>query len=114
MIFTNHLGYCNVIAECRYFLQRLGNSTLKHTCRDQNRVVDALVRSGEGQACFDQVQILTVPPLFTVKILTTDKLGIAFPRKFTLQNVINLNNANSQVVLRVPPDLNHLSCNTAT
>lgn len=31
MIFSNHIGYCNIILECRYLIQMLGSPILKNT-----------------------------------------------------------------------------------
>lgn len=56
----------------------LGQPNTETHMQEQNKVADALVRYGEEEACFDQVQILTVPPLFAMELLSTDKLGTTF------------------------------------
>lgn len=64
MITSNHLGYCNIILECRYLIQSLGSPILRHTSREKNRVACALARTEIGNASFDQLQISFSPIMF--------------------------------------------------
>ncbi|KAF3661603.1 hypothetical protein FXO38_05532 [Capsicum annuum] len=85
MISSNHLGYCNIMSECRYLLQRLGTPMLKHTCREQNSVADVLAGTGTiGDASFDQLQILPFPTLCAAQALAAGKQGNAFPQGLQL------------------------------
>lgn len=68
-------------------MQKLGAPILKHTCREQNKVTDALARSENGDIFFDQFQTLTFLPMRVAETLATDNLGNAFHWKVVICNI---------------------------
>ncbi|KAF3659745.1 Ubiquitin carboxyl-terminal hydrolase 12 [Capsicum annuum] len=71
MIQTNHLGFCNIIYECRKL----------------NKIADALAKSRGREPHFGQLQLLTVPPLFIHDLLEADKSGTTYPRRVISNHV---------------------------
>lgn len=77
---------------------------MKHTCREQNRVADALAKSRDRDVIFGQLQVLTFPPMCAAEALATDRLENAFPRKVAICNSLLSIDVLAQSISRADPE----------
>ncbi|XP_019233905.1 PREDICTED: uncharacterized protein LOC109214446 [Nicotiana attenuata] len=67
LLHTETFALSNIIADCRYYLDRLGNPAVKHVHRGQNMIADQLAKEGDkfgnvrAPRVFEAVPFLVAP-----------------------------------------------------
>lgn len=59
--------YANILFECRYLIQKLGNVTVSYVFREQNTIADNMSKKGTRCSEFGKSTILIVSPIFANK-----------------------------------------------
>ncbi|OIT38011.1 hypothetical protein A4A49_55946, partial [Nicotiana attenuata] len=68
-------------------MQRMDKVMVRHTYREQNGVVDALVKEAANSSFWGRTIILAVPPMFANNIFFADILGTEVVRNFWACNI---------------------------
>lgn len=84
---TGNLHYNAIIDDCRSRLRRTKNPVVVHCFMEQNRVVGALAKKGDGFSVELEVSIFKVPSMFAQQSLWTDIVRTYFVGRIkTLSN----------------------------
>lgn len=68
MLHTDHPFYANIIFECRFLMQTLGNPVVAHTYREQNYVANILSKEETKGRHEGQPIYLEIPPSFVQQV----------------------------------------------
>nr|XP_016507519.1 PREDICTED: uncharacterized protein LOC107825207 [Nicotiana tabacum] len=82
MLLNGSLIFDPLICECRSIIQRMGSVVVRHTYREQNRVVDALAKEAAKEMFLNKSMTLSVPPMFVNDVFWAYILGTELVRSF--------------------------------
>lgn len=111
---VDHPSYSNILSDCRDLIKQMGMPPVHHSYQEENKVADILAKEGVKLKKTNSILILSVPPLFAVKYLESDKAGTLFVRRLSPTSINT--KCNQSPPLTTHDSYNHvmpLSCTDA-